>query len=153
MFLFIAIIILLFLAINFVFAPSSPYAEKGSPFESGFSSFHQTRSPFHLSFVMYALVYLILDLELILLYPYAMSTNHNGIYGLVIMLIFTLIISVGFIYEIGSGALHINSRQFNSRPSEGKSQLTSNLTNFPPGARINNQPPLKSHIFSCYRKS
>ena len=41
-----------------------------------------------------------------------MSTYENGIYGLVIMLLFTLIITVGFVYELGSGALHIDSRQY-----------------------------------------
>jgi NADH-ubiquinone oxidoreductase chain 3 len=60
---------------------------------------------------MYAIVYLILDLEIILIYPYAMSIYENGIYGLVIMILFTLIITVGFAYELGSGALHIDSRQ------------------------------------------
>jgi NADH-ubiquinone oxidoreductase chain 3 len=116
-FLFVAIITLLFLAINFILAPRNPYQEKLSAFECGFHSFLQSRSQFHLSFFMYALVYLILDLEIILLYPYAMSTYENGIYGLVIMLLFTLIITVGFIYELGSGALHIDSRQYNESRS------------------------------------
>jgi NADH-ubiquinone oxidoreductase chain 3 len=114
LFLFVAIITLLFLAINFVLAPRSPYQEKLSPFECGFHSFLQNRSQFHLSFFIYALIYLVLDLEIILLYPYAMSTYENGIYGLVIMLLFTLVITVGFIYELGSGALHIDSRQYSN---------------------------------------
>ena len=113
LFLFVAIITLAFLAINFILAPRNPYQEKLSAFECGFHSFLQSRSQFHLSFFMYALIYLILDLEIILLYPYAMSTYHNDIYGLVIMLIFTLVITVGFVYELGSGALHIDSRQYN----------------------------------------
>jgi NADH-ubiquinone oxidoreductase chain 3 len=63
---------------------------------------------------MYAIIYLILDLELVLLYPYALSTYENGIYGLVIMLIFTTVITIGFVYELGSGALEIDSRQTSS---------------------------------------
>ena len=111
LFLFVAIVVLALLALNFLLAPRNPYLEKLSAFECGYHSYQQSRSQFHLSFFMYALVYLILDLEIILLYPYAMSIYENGIYGLVIMLIFTLVITIGFIYELGSGALHIDSRQ------------------------------------------
>lgn len=111
LFLFVAIITLLLLAINFLLAPRNPYTEKLSAFECGYHSYQQTRSQFNLSFFVYALVYLLLDLEIVLLYPYAMSTYENGIYGLIIMLIFTLIITVGFAYELGSGALQIDSRQ------------------------------------------
>ena len=111
LFLFVAIITLALLAINFLLAPRNPYLEKLSAFECGYHSYQQSRSQFHLSFFIYALVYLILDLEIVLLYPYAMSTYENGIFGLIIMLIFTLIITVGFAYELGSGALQIDSRQ------------------------------------------
>ena len=108
---FLLIITLALLAINFLLAPRNPYLEKLSAFECGYHSYQQSRSQFHLSFFIYALVYLILDLEIVLLYPYAMSTYENGIFGLIIMLIFTLIITVGFAYELGSGALQIDSRQ------------------------------------------
>ena len=114
LFIFVAIVVLALLALNFHLAPRNPYFEKLSVFECGFHSFSQTRSQFHLSFFMYAIIYLILDLELVLLYPYALSTYENGIYGLVIMLIFTTVITIGFIYELGSGALEIDSRQNSS---------------------------------------
>jgi len=55
---------------------------------------------------------LILDLEIILLYPFAKSAYENGIYGLIIMLIFTFVITIGFIYELCSGALNISSKQY-----------------------------------------
>lgn len=66
---------------------------------------------------MYAIVYLIFDLEIVLLYPYAVSTYENGLYGLVIMLIFTFIVTIGFVYELSSGALEIDSRQNSFAPS------------------------------------
>jgi NADH-ubiquinone oxidoreductase chain 3 len=117
LFIFVAIVVLALLALNFLLAPRNPYFEKQSAFECGFHSFQQSRSQFHLSFFMYAIVYLIFDLEIVLLYPYAVSTYENGLYGLVIMLIFTFIITIGFVYELSSGALEIDSRQNSFAPS------------------------------------
>ena len=110
-FLFVCIVAILFLAINLILAPRSPYSEKMSAFECGFHSFLQTRLPFSISFFIYGFLFLILDLEILLIYPYAVSSYVNGIYGLLIMLIFTIILTIGFIFEIGQGALQINSRQ------------------------------------------
>lgn len=107
----VCIIALLFLAINLIFAPHNPYQEKYSVFECGFHSFIQTRVPFSIPFFIYALLYLILDLEILLIFPFAVSGYANNIYGLLIVLIFTSVITIGFIYELGKGALKINSRQ------------------------------------------
>jgi NADH-ubiquinone oxidoreductase chain 3 len=111
-FVIVAIIALLFLALNFILAPHNPYQEKYSIFECGFHSFlGQNRSQFGVKFFIFALVYLLLDLEILLIYPYGMSIYENGLYGLIIMLIFTIMITVGFIFELGKGALKIKSRQ------------------------------------------
>jgi NADH-ubiquinone oxidoreductase chain 3 len=108
----VAIIALLFVAINFIFAPHNPYQEKYSIFECGFHSFlGQNRTQFGIKFFIYALVYLILDLEILLIYPFAVSEYVNNIYGLVIALIFIIIVTVGFVFELGKGALVIDSRQ------------------------------------------
>jgi len=109
--LFVAIIALLFLFINLVFAPHNPYQEKDSMFECGFHSFQQSRSPFNIAFFIYALVYLLLDLEILLTFPFAVSEYVNNIYGLIITLGFISIITIGFVYELGKGALKIPSRQ------------------------------------------
>lgn len=109
--LFICIIAILFLTINLLLAPHNSYSEKMSVFECGFHSFLQTRAPFSISFFIFGLLYLILDLEILLIYPYAMSSYVNNIYGLLIMLIFTIILTIGFIFEIGRGALKIPSKQ------------------------------------------
>lgn len=87
------------------------YQEKSSMFECGFHSFLQTRSPFSISFFIYALVYLLLDLEILLIFPYSVSSYTNSTYGLIMLLIFTLIITIGFVYELGKGALKIQSKQ------------------------------------------
>jgi NADH-ubiquinone oxidoreductase chain 3 len=110
--LFVSVIALLFLVINLLFAPHNPYQEKYSIFECGFHSFlGQNRSQFGIKFFIYALVYLLLDLEILLLFPFALSGYVNNIYGLTIALIFTIIVTIGFIFELGKSALKIDSRQ------------------------------------------
>jgi NADH-ubiquinone oxidoreductase chain 3 len=109
--LFVAIVAVLFLFINLVFAPHNPYQEKDSMFECGFHSFQQSRSPFNIAFFIYALVYLLLDLEILLTFPFAVSEYVNNIYGLIITLGFITIITIGFVYELGKGALKIPSKQ------------------------------------------
>ena len=108
----VSIIALLFLAINFIFAPHNPYQEKYSIFECGFHSFlGQNRTQFGVKFFIYALVYLLLDLEILLTYPFALSGYVNSIYGLIVTLIFIGIITIGFVFELGKNALKIDSRQ------------------------------------------
>ena len=108
----VTIIALLFLVINFLFAPHNPYQEKYSIFECGFHSFlGQNRIQFTITFFIFALLFLILDLEIVLLTPFGVSQYINNIYGLVFMIIFTIIISIGFIFELGKGALKIYSKQ------------------------------------------
>jgi len=110
--LFVCIIALLFLAINLIFAPHNPYQEKYSIFECGFHSFlGQNRTQFGVKFFIFALVYLLLDLEILLTFPFAVSGYVNNIYGLIITLGFIVIITIGFIYELGKSALKIDSRQ------------------------------------------
>ena len=82
-----------------------------SVFECGFHSFLQTRIPFNISFFLYGLLFLIFDLEILLIYPYVVSSYINDIYGLIIMLIFTLMLTLGFVFELGKNALKIDSRQ------------------------------------------
>ena len=111
-FILVLIITLLFLVLNFALAPHNPYQEKYSIFECGFHSFlGQNRTQFGIKFFIFGLVYLLLDLEIISIYPYGVSEYDNGIYGLAIVLIFTLIVTVGFVFELSKNALKIESRQ------------------------------------------
>ena len=110
--LFVSIIAFLFLAINFILAPHNPYQEKYSIFECGFHSFlGQNRTQFGVKFFIFALVYLLLDLEILLTFPFALSEYTNDIYGLSVALIFIIIITIGFVFELGKSALKIDSRQ------------------------------------------
>lgn len=111
-FILIPILALVLLAINFLLAPHSPYKEKNSAFECGFDSFlGQTRSQINISFFIFALLFLLFDLEILLIYPFAVSAQVNGIYGLIFMLIFFLLLTLGFAFELGKNALKIDSRQ------------------------------------------
>lgn len=120
-FVFVCIIAILFLIINLVLAPRNPYGEKISAFECGFHSYLQTRLPFDISFFIYALLFLLFDLEILLIYPYVVSSYANGIYGLIIMLIFSVLLTLGFIFELGKNALKIPSKQ-GSVDTESRSQ-------------------------------
>jgi len=111
-FIVVSILTLLFLVINFLFAPHNPYQEKYSIFECGFHSFlGQNRMQFGIKFFIVSILYLIFDIEILVLYPFAMSMNVNSIYGLSIVLIFIFIITAGFVFELGKNALKIDSRQ------------------------------------------
>lgn len=109
---FIPILAIILLGVNLIFAPHNPYEEKDSAFECGFHSFlGQNRSEFSISFFIFALLFLLFDLEILLVYPYVVSAYVNSIFGLIIMMIFFLALTLGFAFELGKNALSIESRQ------------------------------------------
>lgn len=109
---FIPILAFILLSINIIFAPHNPYQEKDSAFECGFHSFlGQNRSEFSISFFIFALLFLLFDLEILLVYPYIVTSYENGEFGLVMMLVFFLVLTLGFAFELGKNALSIESRQ------------------------------------------
>ena len=111
-FLFIPILAIILLGVNLILAPHNPYEEKNSTFECGFHSFlGQNRSEFSISFFIFALLFLLFDLEILLVYPYVVSGCVNGIFGLIVMLLFFLILTLGFAFELGKNALSIESKQ------------------------------------------
>ena len=111
-FLFVSILALVFLVVNLLLAPHNPYQEKYSIFECGFHSFlGQNRTQFGVKFFIFALVFLLLDLEILVIYSFGLSVYENGVYGLIIVLIFIGIITAWFVFELGKNALKIDSRQ------------------------------------------
>src|ERR1700743_3715931 len=111
-FIFIPILGIILLLVNFILAPHNPYQEKDSVFECGFHSFlGQNRTQFSISFFIFALLFLLFDLEILLIYPYSVSSYINDIYGLIIMLIFFVLLTLGFVFELGKNALTITSKQ------------------------------------------
>jgi NADH-ubiquinone oxidoreductase chain 3 len=109
---FIPILSILLLFINLLLAPHNPYQEKDSAFECGFHSFRgQNRTQFSISFFIFALLFLLFDLEILLVYPYSVSSYTNGLYGLFVAILFFSVLTLGFIYELGKNALSIDSKQ------------------------------------------
>jgi NADH-ubiquinone oxidoreductase chain 3 len=103
---------IILLLVNLILSPHNPYQEKDSAFECGFHSFlGQNRTQFSISFFIFALLFLLFDLEILLIYPYVVSAYTNGIYGLLIMIVFFLVLTLGFAFELGKNALKIESRQ------------------------------------------
>lgn len=139
-FIFIPLLAFILLAINLTLAPHNPYQEKDSPFECGFSSFlAQNRTQFNISFYIFALLFLLFDLEVLLIYPYVVSAYNNDVYGLVVMLVFFIILTLGFVFELGKGALKITSRQ---------NSLHSKLPDTKTIAHIGNNPDL---VYTKYK--
>jgi len=123
-FILIPFLAILLLTINLLFATHNPYVEKNSVFECGFHSFlGQNRTQFSISFFIFALLFLLFDLEILLVYPYVVSAYINNIYGLVIMLIFFLALTLGFAFELGKNALKISSRQVEKLVGNNKINL------------------------------
>jgi NADH-ubiquinone oxidoreductase chain 3 len=114
-FIIIPFLALLLLFVNILFSPHNSYQEKDSAFECGFHSFlGQNRTQFSISFFIFALLFLLFDLEILLVFPYIVSAYFNGIYGLIIMLFFFLVLTLGFAFELGKNALKIESKQMYS---------------------------------------
>ncbi len=91
--------------IAFVFAPSRPDVEKNSAYECGFEAFDDARSRFDVRFYLVAILFIIFDLEVAFLFPWAVTFRMVGWLGFASVLIFLTILTIGFIYEWRKGAL------------------------------------------------
>jgi len=90
---------------GFVLAPSKPDSAKNSPFECGFEAFEDARLKFDVRFYLVAILFIIFDLEIAFLFPWAVVLNEVGVFGVGAMGIFLGILVIGFIYEWKKGAL------------------------------------------------
>lgn len=112
LFLVIPILVVVLLLLNKLFAPHFEYVEKVQPYECGYSPiFGQTRSTFQIHFFIVALLFLIFDLEILLLFPIAVTIYQVSFYGFTICLIFFIILVVGFVLEIGTGAISLTDQK------------------------------------------
>ena len=111
---YLSIIIFLFVALglsigfvilNFLFSPKNPDPEKLSAYECGFEPFNDSRMEFDVRFYLVAILFIIFDLEIAFLFPWAISLGKIGFLGFISMMIFLVILTVGFIYEWKKGAL------------------------------------------------
>ena len=106
LFLFIALVLSAgFIVVNFLFSPNNPDPEKLSAYECGFEPFNDSRMEFDVRFYLVAILFIIFDLEIAFLFPWAISLGKIGTFGFVSMMIFLFILTIGFIYEWKKGAL------------------------------------------------
>ena len=94
-----------FIILNFLFSPKNPDPEKLSAYECGFEAFGDSRMEFDVRFYLVAILFIIFDLEIAFLFPWAISLGHLGALGFWSMMIFLFILTIGFIYEWKKGAL------------------------------------------------
>ena len=94
-----------FLVLNFIFSPKNPNPEKLSAYECGFEPFSDSRMEFDVRFYLVAILFIIFDLEIAFLFPWAISLGNIGLLGFISMMIFLFILTVGFIYEWKKGVL------------------------------------------------
>ena len=88
-----------------VFGPNRPDPEKLSPYECGFEAFEDARMKFDVRYYLVAILFILFDLEIAFLFPWAVVINEIGIAGFLAMVLFLGILVVGFIYEWMKGAL------------------------------------------------
>ena len=94
-----------FIIINFILSPKKPDPEKLSAYECGFEPFEDSRMEFDVRFYLVAILFIIFDLEIAFLFPWAVTLGNLGALGFWSMMIFLFILTIGFIYEWKKGAL------------------------------------------------
>ncbi|MBY6203756.1 NADH-quinone oxidoreductase subunit A [Halomonas denitrificans] len=93
------------LAAGGILGPRRPDAEKLSPYECGFEAFEDSRMKFDVRFYLVAILFIIFDLEIAFLFPWAVALDSIGMTGLIAMSVFLAVLVIGFIYEWKKGAL------------------------------------------------
>ena len=94
-----------FIVLNFILSPKKPDPEKLSAYECGFEAFDDSRIEFDVRFYLVAILFIIFDLEIAFLFPWAITLGNIGLLGFCSMMIFLFFLTVGFIYEWKKGAL------------------------------------------------
>ena len=92
-------------ALGRLLGPNRPDSEKLSPYECGFEAFEDARMRFDVRYYLVAILFILFDLEIAFLFPWAVVLKQIGLFGFVAMLIFLAILVVGFVYEWKKGAL------------------------------------------------
>ncbi len=96
---------ILFVVANFLLSPKAPYEEKLSAYECGFESFEDSRLRFDIRFYLVTLLFIVFDLEVAFLFPWALALRDLSLAGFWSMIAFLGILCIGFLYEWRKGAL------------------------------------------------
>ena len=111
-FIFVPILALILLALNLLLAPHNPEPEKVSTFECGFIPLYgQSRTTFFISFYLIGILFTIFDLEIFFVLPLSVSMYSVTTYGFTIFLIFFIVLTIGFVYELGAKVLDFTSQR------------------------------------------
>ena len=110
LFILVPVLSVILLALNLLLAVHRPDAQKVSAYECGFQEIPgQTRSNFQIHFYIVCMLFLIFDLEILLLFPLAVSLYQVSTFGFTVGIIFFIVLTVGFVLEIGSGAIALTN--------------------------------------------
>ena len=93
------------LALGYILGPNRPDPQKNSPYECGFEAFEDARMKFDVRYYLVAILFILFDLEIVFLIPWAVSLQEVGVTGFVAVIIFLAVLVVGFAYEWKKGAL------------------------------------------------
>ena len=93
--------------LGYILGPNRPDAQKNSPYECGFEAFEDARMKFDVRYYLVAILFILFDLEIAFLFPWAIVLNEIGLFGFFSMMIFLAVLVVGFIYEWMKGALEL----------------------------------------------
>jgi NADH-quinone oxidoreductase subunit A len=94
-----------FITVGFLAGPQRPDSAKLSPYECGFEAFEDTRMKFDVRYYLVAILFIIFDLEIAFLFPWAVVLKEIGMFGFMAMVVFLGVLVIGFIYEWKKGAL------------------------------------------------
>ena len=93
------------IALGMIVAPSNPNVQKNSPYECGFEAFEDARMKFDVRYYLVAILFILFDLEIVFLFPWAVALGEIGLLGFWSMMFFLMVLVIGFIYEWRKGAL------------------------------------------------
>jgi NADH-ubiquinone oxidoreductase chain 3 len=112
LFLFVPVLVVILLMANVFLAAHRPDTEKVTAYECGFSPIYgQTRAPFSIQYYLVGILFLIFDLEILLLYPIAVTLYSVSVYGFWVAIIFFTVLTLGFVYEISTGVLYFTDQR------------------------------------------
>jgi NADH-quinone oxidoreductase subunit A len=105
-FIIASVIACIIIGLSYLFISQQPDTQKLSTYECGFDSFGDARNPFNIHFYLVGILFIIFDLEIMFLFPWALSLHETGFFGFWNMFFFLTILTLGFIYEWLKGALN-----------------------------------------------
>lgn len=112
MFIFVPVLVAILLVLNVLLAAHRPDSEKVTPYECGFSPVYgQTRAPFSIQYYLVGILFLVFDLEILLLYPIAVTLYNVSVYGFWIAIIFFTVLTLGFVFELAKGVLYFTDHR------------------------------------------